>query len=66
MGGIGGFAGSVPTLWCTLRGFGKDTQRAVIQNFNLSMLAVTMATYLATASSRATWRPCSPWWRRPC
>ncbi|MCZ8402784.1 sulfite exporter TauE/SafE family protein [Achromobacter xylosoxidans] len=48
MGGIGGFAGSVSTLWCTLRGFGKDTQRAVIQNFNLSMLAVTMATYLAT------------------
>ncbi|MFY3456192.1 sulfite exporter TauE/SafE family protein [Achromobacter xylosoxidans] len=48
MGGIGGFAGSVPTLWCTLRGFGKDTQRAVIQHFNLSMLAVTMATYLAT------------------
>ena len=48
MGGIGDFAGSVPTLWCTLRGFGKDTQRAVIQNFNLSMLAVTMATYLAT------------------
>lgn len=48
LGGIGGFAGSVPTLWCTLRGFNKDTQRAVIQNFNLSMLAVTMATYLAT------------------
>ncbi|MFY4258087.1 sulfite exporter TauE/SafE family protein [Achromobacter xylosoxidans] len=48
MGGIGGFAGSVPTLWCMLRGFGKDTQRAVIQNFNLSMLAVTMATYLVT------------------
>ncbi len=45
---IGGVAGSVPTLWCTLRGFNKDTQRAVIQNFNLSMLAVTMATYLAT------------------
>ncbi|ALX85090.1 permease [Achromobacter denitrificans] len=48
LGGIGGFAGSVPTLWCTLRGFNKDTQRAVIQNFNLSMLAVTMAIYLAT------------------
>lgn len=48
LGGIGGFAGSVPTLWCTLRGLSKDTQRAVIQNFNLSMLAVTMATYLAT------------------
>ncbi len=48
LGGIGGFAGSVPTLWCTLRGFNKDTQRAVIQNFNLSMLSVTMAVYLAT------------------
>lgn len=48
LGGIGGFAGSVPTLWCTLRGFNKDTQRAVIQNFNLSMLSVTMAIYLAT------------------
>ena len=48
LGGIRGFAGSVPTLWCTLRGFNKDTQRAVIQNFNLSMLSVTMAIYLAT------------------
>lgn len=48
LGGIGGFAGSVPTLWCALRGFNKDTQRAVIQNFNLSMLSVTMAIYLVT------------------
>ncbi|KQP49073.1 sulfite exporter TauE/SafE family protein [Pseudorhodoferax sp. Leaf274] len=48
MGGIGGFTGTLPTLWCTLRGFDKDAQRAVIQNFNLSMLAVTMSTYVAT------------------
>jgi hypothetical protein len=48
MGGLGGFTGALPTLWCTLRGFEKDTQRAVIQNFNLSMLLVTMGTYLAT------------------
>jgi uncharacterized membrane protein YfcA len=48
MGGLGGFTGVVPTLWCTLRNFPKDTQRAVIQNFNLSMLLVTMATYLAS------------------
>lgn len=46
MGGIGGFTGALPTLWCTLRGFDKDAQRSVIQNFNLSMLAVTMATYV--------------------
>lgn len=48
MGPLGGFTGVVPTLWCTLRGFEKDAQRAVIQNFNLSMLAVTFASYLAT------------------
>ena len=48
MGGLGGFTGVAPTLWCTVRGFDKDRQRAIIQNFNLSMLVVTFATYLAT------------------
>lgn len=48
MGGIGGFTGTLPTLWSTLRGYDRNTQRAVIQNFNLSMLLVTMAAYLAT------------------
>lgn len=48
MGGIGGFTGVIPTLWCTLRGYPRDVQRSIIQNFNLSMLAVTMATYLAS------------------
>lgn len=48
MGGIGGFAGTIPTLWCTLRGFEKDLQRTIIQNFNLSVLAVTMVFYIST------------------
>jgi uncharacterized protein len=48
MGALGGATGAIPTLWCTLRGFDKDTQRAIIQNFNLATLAVTMAAYLAT------------------
>jgi uncharacterized membrane protein YfcA len=48
MGGLGGFTGVVPTLWCTLRGYDKDSQRGVIQNFNLAMLTVTFAVYLAT------------------
>ena len=48
MGGLGGFTGVVPTLWSTLRGWDKDAQRAVIQNFNLAMLSVTFAGYLAT------------------
>ena len=45
MGGIGGFSGVLPSLWCTLRGYDKDLQRSVIQNFSLSALAVTMVGY---------------------
>lgn len=48
MGGLGGFTGTVPTLWCTLKGCERDLQRSIIQNFNLSMLFVTMLTYLGT------------------
>jgi uncharacterized protein len=58
MGPLGGFTGAVPTLWCTLRGFKRDVQRSVVQNFNLSMLAVTMAAYLATGVvKRPMWGP---------
>jgi len=45
-GGLGGFTGAVPTLWCTLRRMDKDEQRSVIQNFNLTTLAVIMASYV--------------------
>jgi uncharacterized membrane protein YfcA len=48
MGPLGGFTGAIPTLWCTLRGYPRDTARSVIQNFNLTMLALSMAGYLAT------------------
>ena len=48
MGALGGFTGVLPTLWCTLRGMDKDAQRAIVQNFNLSMLLVTFCTYVAT------------------
>jgi uncharacterized membrane protein YfcA len=47
-GGIGGISGPIPTLWCNLRPLDKDTQRSVIQNFNLAALAFSMAAYLAT------------------
>ncbi len=48
MGGLGGFTGVLPTLWCSLRGMDKDAQRAIVQNFNLSILLVTFASYIAT------------------
>jgi uncharacterized protein len=50
LGGIGGFSGVVPTVWCTLRGFERDRQRSVIQNFNLAALAATFATYVASGA----------------
>lgn len=57
MSGLGGFAGVVPSLWCTLRGFEKHAQRSVIQNFNLAMLAATFAGYLALGVARASHLP---------
>jgi uncharacterized membrane protein YfcA len=57
MGGLGGFTGVVPTLWCTVRGFDKDRQRAIIQNFNLAMQVVTFASYLATGIVEARMLP---------
>jgi uncharacterized membrane protein YfcA len=48
MGGIGGFSGVLPSLWVTLRGWDKDLQRSVIQNFSLVALAATLASYVAS------------------
>jgi len=47
-GAIGGFTGPLPTLWATLRGWPKDELRSVIQNFNLVMLSITFASYVAS------------------
>lgn len=47
MGPLGGFTGVIPTLWCMLAGLERDAQRAAIQNFNLAMLAATLASNLA-------------------
>jgi len=45
LGGIGGFAGAVPTLWASLQAWSKDEQRAIIQWFNLTMHLVTISGY---------------------
>ena len=59
MGGLGGLTGPAPTLWVTLRGWGRDAQRAVFQSFNLAMHALTMAAYLASGTFPAeAWGLC--------
>jgi uncharacterized membrane protein YfcA len=45
MGGLGGLTGPAPTLWCVLRGWDRNTQRAVFQSFNTVMQAATLAAY---------------------
>jgi uncharacterized membrane protein YfcA len=48
LGGIGGFSGVLPTLWCTLRKLEKDQQRMIVQNFNLAAHSVTLVGYAAS------------------
>jgi uncharacterized membrane protein YfcA len=48
MGGVAGLSGPAPTLWCALRGWKKDIQRAVYQSFNIVMHAATLAVYTAS------------------
>ena len=57
MGGLGGFTGVAPSLWCTLRGYDKDLQRSVIQNFNLAALSVTMTAYVVSGAVTAEMLP---------
>ena len=57
MGGIAGFSGVLPSLWVTLRGWDKELQRSVIQNFSLAALAVTLLSYIATGMATAPMLP---------
>lgn len=49
-GGLGGLSGPVPTLWCTLRGMDKGTQRGIMQGFNIAMHITTMTGYFLAGS----------------
>jgi uncharacterized protein len=57
MGGIGGFSGVLPSLWVTLRGWDKELQRGIIQNFSLAALTVTLASYAAAGMVTADMAP---------
>jgi hypothetical protein len=50
MGGLGGLTGPAPTLWCVLRGWDRDSQRAVFQSFNLVMQLLTLGSYAASGT----------------
>jgi uncharacterized protein len=46
LGGLAGLSGPLPTIWCGLRGWNADAQRAVYQPFNLIILAIVLCTYI--------------------
>ena len=57
MAPLSGFSGLAPALWCTLRGYTKDEHRAVLQNFNLLVLAATMASLVSSGRARVEHLP---------
>ena len=50
LGGLAGISGPVPRLWTTLRGWDKDTQRGVLQAFNIAMHMATLSAYTLAGS----------------
>src|SRR5580704_17573602 len=42
LGGLAGLSGPLPTLWATVRGWGKDERRGVFQTFNWTVLATAL------------------------
>lgn len=57
MAPLSGFSGLAPALWATLRGYTKDEHRAVLQNFNLVVLAATMASLVWSGRARVEHLP---------
>lgn len=47
LGGLAGLSGPLPTMWATLRGWGKDERRGVFQAFNLAVLGAALASHAA-------------------
>jgi hypothetical protein len=47
LGGLAGLSGPLPSVWASLRGWGRDERRAVFQGFNLAILGVTLAVHAA-------------------
>ncbi|HEX5508138.1 MAG TPA: sulfite exporter TauE/SafE family protein [Pseudolabrys sp.] len=52
LGGLGGYSGVLPTIWTQLRGWPKETARAVYQPFVIVMQAVTIIGLVLVAFDR--------------
>jgi uncharacterized membrane protein YfcA len=48
LGGLAGLSGPLPTLWASVRGWGKDERRGVFQIFNWTVLSAALGLQAAT------------------
>jgi uncharacterized protein len=45
LGGLAGLSGPLPTMWATIRGWGKHESRSVFQAFNLTVLSIAVLSH---------------------
>lgn len=45
LGGLAGLSGPLPTVWATIRGWGRYESRAVFQAFNLAILVIALISH---------------------
>jgi uncharacterized membrane protein YfcA len=50
LGSLAGFPGILVVVWCTMRGWSKDEQRAVFQPLSVALLVFAAATLVASGS----------------
>jgi hypothetical protein len=43
LGGIAALSGALPTIWASLKGWGKQERRVIFQTFNMTLLAAMLA-----------------------
>jgi uncharacterized protein len=45
LGGMAGLSGPLPTVWATIRGWGKEESRAIFQAFNFTILIIALLSH---------------------
>ena len=48
LGGLAGLSGPLPTLWASVRGWGKQQRRGIFQLFNVTILAAALVVQVAS------------------
>src|SRR6266404_1596989 len=57
LGGLAGLSGPLPTLWASVRGWGKDERRGIFPTFNWTVLTAALCLQAATGfiTSEVAW-----------